>query len=85
MEDMPSKLKLPDGTCKKNCYTCASSKGACEYTLHKGGCPRGFCKNTETNETVTEDRGTQSAPVAPAGVVRRGGAPSARPEKGKEE
>ena len=38
----------------------------------------------ETNETVTTDRGTQSAPVAPAGVARRGGAPSARPEKGKE-
>ena len=41
-------------------------------------------KASETNETVTEDRGTQSAPVAPAGVVRRDGAPSARPEKGKE-
>ena len=40
-----------------------------------------ICKNTETDETVTEDRGTQSAPVAPAGVARRGGAPSARPEK----
>ena len=43
-----------------------------------------ICKNTKTNETVTVDRGTQSAPVAPAGVVRRDGAPSARPEKGKE-
>ena len=43
-----------------------------------------FCKNAEPNETVTADRGTQSAPVAPAGVVRRGGAPSARPEKGEE-
>ena len=100
-----------------------------------------FCKNTKTNETVTADRGTQSAPVAPAvgsdslmdclvsvtvealtdtlaqrlikdylsdggrlpvgfykdlrskgirihahysGVARRGGAPSARPENGKE-
>jgi hypothetical protein len=42
-------------------------------------------KVSETNDTVTTDRGTQSAPVAPAGVVRRGGAPSARPEKGKEE
>ena len=41
-------------------------------------------KNTEPNETVAADRGTQSAPVAPAGVARRGGAPSARPEKGKE-
>ena len=43
-----------------------------------------FCKNTKTNETVMADRGTQSAPVAPAGVARRGGAPSARPENGKE-
>ena len=49
-----------------------------------GAADEDFCKNTETNETVTEDRGTQSAPVAPAGVARRGGAPSARPEKGKE-
>ena len=79
-----NRTDLPDEICKKNIYTCASSKGACEYTLHAGGCPRGFCKNTELNETVTADRGTQSAPVAPAGVVRRGGAPSARPEKGKE-
>ena len=54
---------LPDSECKKNCYTCASSKGACEYIRYKNGCPRGFNRS---------------------GVARRGGAPSAIPEKGKE-
>jgi len=65
-------------------FTCCPNLQYCRCRDVPDATDQDFCKNTETNETVTTDRGTQSAPVAPAGVVRRGGAPSARPEKGKE-
>jgi len=64
-------------------FTCCPNLQYCRCRDVPDATDQDFCKNTETNDTVTADRGTQSAPVAPAGVVRRGGAPSARPEKGK--